>query len=105
MKIGTQFNNGSMRLTCLAFYGTERRNVGLFVRESDGMYITARDTFLDRNGQYSWAWGHYFTDDKIALQNYKTRVVSQKTQFQQRRERFNILPSVSKNILKNRQFL
>ncbi len=74
MKTGTIFHNSGMTLTCLAFHGDERRNVGLFCRDGDGMYITARDTSKDKTGEYSWAWGHYFTDEKAAWKDYKSRV-------------------------------
>ncbi len=73
MKPGFEFENSGMELICIAFHGTERTNVGLFLRLSDGMYITARDTSQDPNGKYSWAWGHYFTDIIGAARDYATR--------------------------------
>lgn len=73
MKPGFGFENSGMELICIAFHGTERANVGLFLRLSDGMYITARDTSQDPNGTYSWAWGHYFTDIIEATNDYAAR--------------------------------
>ena len=58
MKPGFEFENSGMDLICIAFHGTERINVGLFLRMTDGMYITARDISQDPNGTYSWAWGY-----------------------------------------------
>ena len=55
MKPGLKFENSGMRLVCLAFYALGNRNVGLFQRVSDGMYITARNTSKEANGVYSWA--------------------------------------------------
>lgn len=74
MKPGFEFENSGMELICIVFHGTERTNVGLFLRLSDGMYITARDTSQDPNGKYSWAWGHYFNEREEAEWDYKKRV-------------------------------
>ena len=73
MKAGYVFNNGGMRLTVIEFCTVGNRNVGLFRRESDGMYITARNTSKDRDGTYSWAWGHYFMGYTEALLDYYNR--------------------------------
>ena len=73
MEKGFTFNNAGMRLTCLAWGQNGNRNAGLFQRESDGMYITARNTSKDRDGTYSWAWGHYFTGYTDALLDYYNR--------------------------------
>ena len=74
MKPGFEFENNGMNLICIAFHGTERANVGLFLRLTDGMYITARDTSQDTNGTYSWAWGHYFINRKSAEIDYQKRL-------------------------------
>ena len=74
MKPGFEFENSGMELICIAFDGTERINVGLFLRLTDGMYITARDTSQDPNGTYSWAWGHYFINRKSAEIDYQKRL-------------------------------
>ena len=73
MTPGLVFENSGMRLVCIAFYSLGRRNVGLFRRESDGMYITARNTTKEADGSYSWAWGHYFTDREAAEWDYSRR--------------------------------
>ena len=73
MTPGLVFENSGMRLVCIAFYALGKRNVGLYRRESDGMYITARDTSREPNGSYSWAWGHYFTDREVAEKDYLKR--------------------------------
>ena len=74
MKPGLEFENNSMKLVCLAFYSLGKRNVGLFRRESDGMYITARNTSQDADGSYSWAWGHYFKEREEAERDYRKRL-------------------------------
>ena len=73
MEAGYVFNNAGMRLTVIEFCTVGSRNVGLFQRGSDGTFITARNTSKDRDGTYSWAWGHYFTDCKEALNDYAKR--------------------------------
>ena len=52
MKPGLKFENSGMKLVCIAFYSLGKRNVGLFQRESDGMYITARNTSKESDGSY-----------------------------------------------------
>ena len=74
MEIGFAFENSSMKLVCIAFYSLEKRNVGLFQRESDGMYITARNTSKESDGSYSWAWGHYFPTLTDAENDYRKRL-------------------------------
>ena len=74
MKPGLEFENSGMKLVCLAFYSLEKRNVGLFQRESDGMYITARNTSKEADGFYSWAWGHYFKEREEAERDYEERL-------------------------------
>ena len=47
-----------MRLTVVHFYGTDKRNLALLVRENDACpYITVRDLSETGNGGYDWAWG------------------------------------------------
>ena len=74
MKPGLEFENSGMRLVCLAFYALGNRNVGLFQRVNDGMYITARNTSKEANGFYSWAWGHYFKEREEAEKDYRSRL-------------------------------
>ena len=74
MKPRFAFENSGMKLVCLAFYSLGKRNVGLFLRESDGMYITARNTSKKANGSYSWAWGHYFKERDEAERDYQKRL-------------------------------
>ena len=50
MKPGLKFENSGMKLVCIDFYALDKRNVGLFKRESDGMYITARNTSKEADG-------------------------------------------------------
>ena len=57
MKPELEFENSGMKLVCVAFYSLGKRNVGLFQRASDGMYITARNTSKEADGSYSWARG------------------------------------------------
>ena len=74
MKSGLEFDNSGMKLVCLDFYALGNRNVGLFQRVSDRMYITARNTSKEANGSYSWAWGHYFKEWEEAERDYKKRL-------------------------------
>lgn len=74
MEIGFAFENSGMKLVCLSFCSLGKRNVGLFQRESDGMYITARNISKEANGSYSWAWGHYFKDWEEAERDYINRL-------------------------------
>lgn len=74
MKPGFVFENSGMRLVCLNFYTLGKRNVGLFWREGDGMYITARNISKEADGSYSWAWGHYFKEREEAERDYKIRL-------------------------------
>ena len=74
MKPGLEFENSSMKLICLAFYALGNRNVGLFQRVSDGMYITVRNTSKEAIGFYSWAWGHYFKEREEAERDYQKRL-------------------------------
>ena len=74
MTPGLKFENSGMKLVCLAFYSLGKRNVGLFQRASDGMYITARNTSKEADGSYSWAWGHYFKESEEAEMDYMKRL-------------------------------
>jgi hypothetical protein len=74
MKPGLEFENSGMELICIAFHGTERTNVGLFLRLTDGMYITARDISQDPDGTYSWVWGHYHENINEACLDISTRI-------------------------------
>lgn len=74
MEIGFTFENSGMKLVCIAFYSLGKRNVGLFQRKSDGMYITARNTSKEADGSYSWAWGHYFKEREEAERDYQKRL-------------------------------
>ena len=74
MKQGFEFENSGMELICIVFHGTERANVGLFLRLSDGMYITARDTSQDPDGTYSWAWAYYHENINEACIDFSTNI-------------------------------
>ncbi len=75
MKIGTKFKNNDMTLTVIYFYGEEINNVALLQREGDGMFISVRELSRDGNtDNFSWSWGHYFTDKKAAEQDYYNRL-------------------------------
>ena len=74
MKPGLEFENSGMKLVSLAFYALGSRNVGLFQRVSDGLYITARNISKEADGSYSWAWGHYFKEREEAERDYQKRL-------------------------------
>ena len=72
---GFQFKNNSMQLTIVLFYGTNKRNLALLVRENDTCpYITVRDLSETKTGDFDWAWGHYFSDFDEALEDYRERL-------------------------------
>ena len=74
IKPGFQFKNNSMRLTVVHFYGTDKRNLALLVRENDACpYITVRDLSETENGGYHRAGGPYFFDFVGALQGFRGR--------------------------------
>ena len=77
IKPGFRFKNNSMRLTVVRFYGTDKRNLALLVRENDACpYITVRDLSETENGGYDWVWGHYLSDfdehSKITVNGFPT---------------------------------
>lgn len=75
IKPGFRFKNNSMRLTVVLFYGTDKRNLALLVRENDSCpYITVRDLSETGNGSYDWAWGNYFSDFDETLEDYRERL-------------------------------
>lgn len=75
IKPGFQFKNNSMRLTVIHFYGTDKRNLALLVRENDACpYITVSDLSETGNGGYDWAWGHYFFGFDEAIEDYRERL-------------------------------
>lgn len=75
MKFGTKFKNGDMTLTVIYFYGEEINNVALLQRESDRMYISVRELSRDGNtDNFSWSWGHYFTDRIADERHYFARL-------------------------------
>ena len=77
MKIGTTFKNNDMTLTVIEFYGEEINNVALLQRESDGMFISVRELSRDGNtDNFSWSWGHYFTNKWKAEIDYCNRLNS-----------------------------
>lgn len=74
MESGYQFENNGTQLVCILFYSLGKRNVGLYQQIATDIYITARDISKEKDGTYSWAWGHYFTDQKESLDDYYERI-------------------------------
>lgn len=73
MKSGFTFQNGLLRLTCLCFTESEHGNVALLISQENGLFITARDVLRENNGNYTWAWGHYFYDIRNAIIDFDGR--------------------------------
>lgn len=73
MKIGFTFTNQDMQLTCLCFAESKRGNIALLINHENGLFITARDVSRENNGNFSWAWGHYFYDIRNAIGDYDKR--------------------------------
>lgn len=75
IKLGFRFKNNSMRLTVVHFYGTDKRNLALLVRENDACpYITVRDLSEANKDDFDWAWGHYFSDFDDVIEDYRERL-------------------------------
>ncbi len=75
IKQGFRFKNNSMRLTVVHFYGTDKRNLALLVRENDACpYITVRDLSEANKDDFDWAWGHYFSDFDDVIEDYRERL-------------------------------
>ena len=74
IKPGFRFKN-NMRLTVVHFYGTDKRNLALLVRENDACpYITVRDLSEANKDDFDWAWGHYFSDFDDVIEDYRERL-------------------------------
>ncbi len=73
MKVGFTFINQDMKLTCLCFAESIRGNIALVINHENGLFITARDVSRENNGNFSWAWGHYFYDIRNAIGDYDKR--------------------------------
>ena len=71
MKIGFTFTNQDMQLTCLCFAESKRGNIALLIDHKNGLFITVRDVSRENNGDFSWAWGHYFFDIRNAISDYE----------------------------------
>lgn len=74
LKPGMRFNNSFMELEVLKLTGPENINVAYLYSIGDGLYITVRDLTKMRDGSYTWIWGHYFSSEEDALDDYKKRV-------------------------------
>ena len=62
-------------LTVVHFYGTDKRNLALLVRENDACpYITVRDLSEANKDDFDWAWGHYFSDFDDVIEDYRERL-------------------------------
>ena len=73
MKIGFTFTNQDMQLTYLCFAESKRGNIALLVNHENGLFITVRDISREKNGNFSWAWGHYFNDIHNAIIDFDER--------------------------------
>lgn len=74
MQKGFKFTNADMRLTVVLFEGTEKHNVALLeIENSRCPYVTVRNLSESTNGEYDWAWGHYFLNYNAALADYNKR--------------------------------
>lgn len=71
MKVGFTFTNQDMELTCLCFAESKRGNIALLIDYENGLFITVRDVSREKNGNFSWAWGHYFNDIRNAISDYE----------------------------------
>lgn len=72
IKAGMRFKNAGMDCEVIKFTETPKTNVALLFCHSDGLHITVRNLQL-WNGRYVWDWGHYFSSEPDALDDYETR--------------------------------
>jgi hypothetical protein len=72
VKPGFQFKNGIMNLTVLSFTETADTNLALLKCSNDKMLITVRN-LMPWKDDYTWDWGHYFTNKREALKDYEVR--------------------------------
>ncbi len=69
-----KFINEDEDYIVVLIYGTERKNIALLIRENTACpFITVRDLSELKNGNFSWAWGHYFSDIRNAIDDYDMR--------------------------------
>lgn len=74
MKPGFRFTNEGIECTIVLIHGTKRKNVALLIQENTVCpLITVRDLSELKNGNYDWAWGHYFKSFNQAFTDYNER--------------------------------
>lgn len=71
--VKVRITNGSMVLDLIEMSTHGNTNTALLRRVSDGMWITCRNIGNDRDGGYSWDWGHYFVYEEKARKDYEKR--------------------------------
>ena len=73
IKPGFRFKNGIMSLAILCYAEKNDTNVSLLLSETDGLFVTVRNLNIWQ-GEYTWDWGHYFSDLSEALIDYNKRL-------------------------------
>ena len=68
IRSGFKFVNEGLDFIVIHTNGTEKNNVALLIQEN-----TVRDLSELRNGNFDWAWGHYFKSFNKALKDYNER--------------------------------
>lgn len=74
IRSGFKFVNEGLDFIVIHTNGTEKNNVALLIQENTVCpFITVRDLSELRNGNFDWAWGHYFKSFNKALKDYNER--------------------------------
>lgn len=68
IKPGFHFTNNDMELTVVSIFQAENDNVALLVQNTSCPYLTVRSLSQEKNGNFTWVWGHYYNDFDIAIQ-------------------------------------
>ena len=69
---GMRFKNSGMDLTVLDYCEINNKNLALVIRSCDGLFITVRN-LSQKNGDYTWDWGHYYPVLRDAINDYDRR--------------------------------
>lgn len=76
IKPGFHFTNNDTELTVVSIHQAKNDNIALLVQNTSCPYLTVRSLSQEKNGSYTWAWGHYYDDIQLALQDYRKRLKS-----------------------------
>ena len=70
MNIGYKFFNGKIEYTVLHYTGNEQSNLALLKRDTYCPYVVAINIRAEKDGTFTWAFGHYFNKKANALSEF-----------------------------------